>query len=1409
MSSDNGLAVVLEKKEALVVKANESTYPVLPSRFVKVQVKSTGICGSDVHYLKHGAIGEFVVKSPMILGHESSGSIVEVAEDVKFRRVGQRVAIEPGVPCRNCSYCREGMYNLCKEMRFAATPPIDGTLQKYYLVPEDFVKPVPDNMSFDEAALMEPLSVAVHVVKRLNITFASNMVIFGAGAIGLLCAAVARARGVANILLIDANASRLKFAESYIKGAQTYLPPPMQKDETKMDYSKRNAAKILSEHAWLEQFEGAHCVVEATGAEVCTQTGLLVTRKNGVFLQAGMGQDTAVLPIATICAREITVLGSFRYNEGCYEQAISLVERGLVDVRALITHTFAFEDAAKAFDTTAAAAEGTVKTHCRSRSDWIRLCHNDQLQQATATSCMDPERREKERAKRLARLAAASPSSPSSDQEAIARPEKRHHVETSSPIPTTARAPAQSQPVERSTPVQKTEQLVKQERVKAPVVEQSIEEWISTIISNVLKITLDPTQEAKYYLATLHEELSEEMESSQESPSLNLDTLDRAILCRLADELPTSPFEYLLGAYKQCNEIMRVQRKSMAEQRVAAIDEIKRLCVSYASLSITMPELLGAMHQQADLISLLLREESDSRGMPGDFMADLVKKNAEDDALAEFFEPLFNDLSSSVGRLRLTANFYRHFAVLRMLLQHSQLAQLFVTLPKFFDSGNSPADMEHVSLLGPFFKLSPIDAVVAQTTFANMSGSNPAQLNNAISSLRSTLPVLQAQLFTICNLLVRHSGETRMALLRYFAKAVNLNRKRHAIQVDPTTVSSDGFMVNITAVLNQFAEPFVSDTNKIDRIDVAYLRRDSLIELEDETRLAADRQATTEYYAKREEGESNFISHIFFLNVAYHHYGLGATMATHEKMLQRMRDLEKYHAEMQSQQPFQGPQAMMMVAQFQRIEASLARVREIFYTYETVLCDEASQARSFSFLTLVASWLIRLVDRKGAYPKQLVALPLVDLAEADAYRNLPEYFVEDIAEFFVYVSRFTPKLLASSTNTELVIFSLVFLKSSNFIKNPYLKAKLVEVLYNGSRPLRHGDTQGALGGILHSHEFALQHLFPTLMSFYIEVESTGLSSQFYDKFNIRYHISQIFKTIWDNPAHRKKLEDEFKTNIDLFVRFVALLLNDQTYLLDEALAKLAEIHKLQHELQGADATTPETQEQQTHLSQSERSATSYLQLGTETLSMLNLFTASIPSAFCTAEIVDRLAAMLDYNLDALVGPKCTGLKVQNPEKYHFDPKALLNGIIGIFLNMTGQPIFITAVAKDGRSYKRDNFERARGILSKFALRSSTDLDTLAGFVVQVEACKAELEQNEEDLGEVPDEFLDPLMGEIMVDPVILPASKTVIDRGTIKRHLLNDATDPFNRTPLKLEDVIPADDVRAAIEAFRASKKRG
>lgn len=275
------------------------------------------------------------------------------------------------------------------------------------------------------------------------------------------------------------------------------------------------------------------------------------------------------------------------------------------------------------------------------------------------------------------------------------------------------------------------------------------------------------------------------------------------------------------------------------------------------------------------------------------------------------------------------------------------------------------------------------------------------------------------------------------------------------------------------------------------------------------------------------------------------------------------------------------------------------------------------------------------------------------------------------------------------------------------------------------------------------HKYAQEQLVPSILSFYIEVEQTGMSSQFYDKFNIRYNISQILKCVWLNPGHRQKIV-ELSRNHEFFVKFVALLMNDTTFLLDESLSKLKEIGNIQNELSNPQsAAGPQRQEREATLAGLERHLVSYMSLANETVNMFSFLTAipEIVEPFMAAEIVDRLAAMLDFNLVALAGPRCTELKVQNPEKYHFDPRKLLGKLIDIFVHLSHRPEFITAVARDGRSFNRDVFMRACGILSKHAIKSVDEIQSFVNFVEKAEVALKNDVAEEEELGDVPDEFL--------------------------------------------------------------------
>jgi len=315
-----------------------------------------------VHYLVHGRIGDFVVSDPMVLGHESSGVVFKVGSKVKNLKPGTNVAMEPGYGCRVCDACKAGRYNLCPEMIFAATPPYDGTLARYYKLPADFCYPLPDNLSLEDGAMMEPLSVGVHSVATIGqLKAGQNVAVFGAGPVGLLCMAVAKALGARRIISVDIVQSRLEFAKSYV-ATDIYLPSKPKENESRMEYSKRSARELQTALSFEERGPTAiDLVIDASGAEVCIQTGMLIAKHGGTFVQVGMGNAEVQVPITIALVKELQIKGSFRYGPGDYPLAINLVAQGRIDLKPLVTHRFTFDEAKTAFQTNKQGKSGDGK----------------------------------------------------------------------------------------------------------------------------------------------------------------------------------------------------------------------------------------------------------------------------------------------------------------------------------------------------------------------------------------------------------------------------------------------------------------------------------------------------------------------------------------------------------------------------------------------------------------------------------------------------------------------------------------------------------------------------------------------------------------------------------------------------------------------------------------------------------------------------------------------------------------------------------------------------------------------------------------------------------------------------------------------------------------------------------------
>uniref|UniRef100_A0A224XMQ8 Putative ubiquitin conjugation factor e4 b n=1 Tax=Panstrongylus lignarius TaxID=156445 RepID=A0A224XMQ8_9HEMI len=334
--------------------------------------------------------------------------------------------------------------------------------------------------------------------------------------------------------------------------------------------------------------------------------------------------------------------------------------------------------------------------------------------------------------------------------------------------------------------------------------------------------------------------------------------------------------------------------------------------------------------------------------------------------------------------------------------------------------------------------------------------------------------------------------------------------------------------------------------------------------------------------------------------------------------------------------------------------------------------------RALLFYTSVAEFLLQvLTDAPYNYNPQL---PLPQEPPL-TFAALPEWYVEDIAEFLLFVLQYMPSVVADGLDDTLVTWLLVCVCTPQAIKNPYLVAKVVEVLFvlhSGILPRNQ-----PLYLKIMNHPISEVHLASYLMKFYTDVETTGSSSEFYDKFTIRYHISLILKSMWESPVHRDAIIKESKSGKQ-FVKFINMLMNDTTFLLDESLESLKRIHEVQEMM--ADQTkwfqlpTDQQQSRTRQLVADERQCRSYLTLARETVDMFHYLTVEIKEPFLRLELVERLSAMLNFNLQQLCGPKCKNLKVNTPEKYGWEPRRLLGQLVDIYLHLDCDE-FASAIAQ--------------------------------------------------------------------------------------------------------------------------------
>ncbi|KAF5841726.1 ubiquitin conjugation factor E4 [Dunaliella salina] len=711
-------------------------------------------------------------------------------------------------------------------------------------------------------------------------------------------------------------------------------------------------------------------------------------------------------------------------------------------------------------------------------------------------------------------------------------------------------------------------------------------------------------------------------------------------------------------------------------------------------------------------------------------------------------------------------------------------------------------------------------------------------MSQSIRTLQLASKQIHTKLFAIVKCLL--GKNTRDAMMDWLAGVMEGNKERAKMQVDPLKAASHGFFINHNAVMLRLAGPFLDPTspNFWKRVDLRYVAHNPRLDFSEDTKISATLQedaAWRERVASSAEASSSdgatpngggsskrhidyhFICECFFMTLKSLHLGLAKMVDDYIQMGQRIPRIQPYVQDIEEQMAGSAgmsmPENLSMQFQLRQMKKTLSFLQLLprccaaghprasncqqgilsdapdttmvhMLTQFALVLALLGPIRALRLNRLVASWLLSVAYPPCRGNPSAVELPLPGPAPIE-FTTLPEWFVEDIIDLLTILSKFYPPILRNAQMDEIMMMMLAFMDGPKFVRSSHIRAKMAELLHLW---LPQEDTSGRLGRfsssrsqlssslsyLFQAHPSVLQHLAPALIRLYVDVEVMDTQNNFYEKFQYRMYIGEILAHLWEQPSHREawlKFAAREGTGAQAYVRFANMLITDAQYLLDEALRRLEYIKQkevlISDPVAWAAVPQEEQREIQAEMSQNGAHAKSFLIYAQVTMYLLNFSTEEVTGTFLLPEMVGRTAGTLDYFLMYLTGPMRRKLAIKDADKYNFKPRELLLNIIQIYLHLSSADrsgLFARSIATDARSYNPSMFPEA---------------------------------------AKVPEEFQDPLIADLMEDPVQLPSSGYIMDRPQIVRHLLTDQRDPMNRQPLTPDMLIPQPELKKRIEAWK------
>ncbi|MGH0138952.1 UNVERIFIED_CONTAM: hypothetical protein FKN15_036806 [Acipenser sinensis] len=888
---------------------------------------------------------------------------------------------------------------------------------------------------------------------------------------------------------------------------------------------------------------------------------------------------------------------------------------------------------------------------------------------------------------------------------------------------------------------------------------------------------------------------------------------------------------YLFSCFQRAKE----EIKKVPEKLLACAVRCKNLSVLNARTVLLTPEIYVGQNVSEQLLNLLL--EAVSGGLleeVGEFLDEVIAALLADQEVRTFGEVMVPVLEVMLGRVKdldlcqLLLNSY--LDILVYFSKQLDIARVFLDYIQPKDPNNGLQYQK--TLLGAVLNISCLlktpGVVESHGYFLNPSRSSPQETKVQESNIHQFMAQFHDKLFQILKNLLQLSPDTRHRLLTWLGGCLHANAGRAKIWANQMPeiffqmYASDAFFLNLGAALLRLCQPFCRlRSPKLLTFNPTYCALKELNEEERRSRnvhvKGLDKETTLIPAPQNQEPEfaqsynlltENLILTQYTLHLGFHRL--------HDQMVKMNQSLHRLQGVWREAQQSASPASEQLREQFERLMT-------VYLSTKAAATEPHMLQGCLNLQVSTATVLVQFSLGASGVDYTPLTFPLPAL-ESSPLCYVPEFFADSLGDFFIFLRRFADEVLESSGASleQILDFVTVFMGNVDRLKNPHLRAKLAEVLEAVMPHLE--QVPGPAQSSMFQRERAFctyQHaaqLAEALITVFVDIEFTGDPHQFEQKFNYRRPMYPILKYMWGKDSYRESIKslaryasENLETmNPPLFLRFLNLLMNDAIFLLDEAIQYLSKIKVLQIERDRGvwDSLAPDARrEKESSLQMFGQLARFHNIMSNETIGTLAFLTSEIKCLFAHPFLAERIISMLNYFLQHLVGPKMGALKVKDFTEFDFKPQQLVSDICTIYLNLGNEENFCSTVPKDGRSYSPRLFAQMVRVLKKIN-KPGNMIVSFSQLADKIKSLADQQLQDEETYADAPDEFLDPIMSTLMLDPVLLPSSRVTVDRSTIARHLLSDQTDPFSRSPLTMDQIRSNTELKERIQQWLAERKQ-